>query len=302
MFLQKIKGFLRRPSSDHLTDFSTLFAKFQQILHGNNTVLELIAQMEDKLSGEYIFDINYIRSSCETMSESVYKIIYALNILSNNGYPDLFSRYEAIQLAISELVEGKSSTASGSLIVQNDMISGDMEELVGGKGARLGEVKNRLDLNTPEGFVITTAAYHLFMQSNNLWPEIRDILEKGSSQEISAAEQSKRIEELFDRASVPPALDKEIAGAVGALFKRLGRKVSLAVRSSAWGEDSELRSYAGQFRTVLNQTGADLPAAYKKVLASRFSESVLAYQGEQALEEDDLPMAVACQEMLPAKV
>jgi len=302
MFFQKIKQLLRRPSSDYLTDFSTLFAKFQQILQGNNTVLELMAQMEDKLSGEYIFDINFIRSSCETISVSVYKIIYALNILSDNAYPELFSRYEAIQLALSEIVEGKKSTTSGSLIIPGNMISGDMEELVGGKSAHLGEIKNRLDLSTPEGFVITTAAYHLFMESNNLWPAIRDILEKGQSQEISVTEQSKKIEDLFDKAVVPSGLEREINNVVSALFKRLGRKISFAVRSSAWGEDSELRSYAGQFRTLLNQTGRNIPAAYKKVLASRFSESVLAYQGEQALLENELPMAVACQEMLPARV
>jgi len=302
MILQKIRKLLQRSSSDYLPEFSTLFIKFQQILEGNNTVLEIIAQMEDKLSGEYIFDMNYIRSSCETMSETVYKIIYALNVLSNNGYPDLFSRCEAIQFAISEIVEGKRSPVSGELIVPNDRISVDMEELVGSKSARLGELRNRLDVSIPEGFVITTAAYHLFMQSNDLWPRIRDILERGRTKEISVAEQSSEIGELFDKAVVPSSLEREISHAAAALLKRLSRKVSFAVRSSAWGEDSEIKSFAGQFRTLLNQAEADLPAAYKKVLASRFSESVLAYQGDQAILEHELPMAVACQEMLPARV
>jgi pyruvate,water dikinase len=157
-------------------------------------------------------------------------------------------------------------------------------------------------MNTPDGFVITTAAYRLFMESNRLWPRIREALEQERAGQISAAERSRKIEELFDRAAVPSRLEREISQAVSALFKRLGGKARLAVRSSAWGEDSELRSFAGQFRTLLNQGGADIPAAYKKVLASRFSESVLAYGGEEVFQEDHLPVAVACQEMIPAKV
>ncbi len=302
MFLRKIKALFQRPAPEYQPDFSTLFSKFQQILQGNNTVLEILGQMEDKLSGEYVFDINYIRSSCETMSETVYRIIYALNILSNNAYPELFSRYEAIQFELSEIIEGKRALASDRLVVPLDEVSSDLEELVGSKSARLGEVRNHLGMSTPDGFVITTAAYRLFMESNRLWPRIKECLEQERAGRLSAADRGKKIEELFDRAAVPSRLEREIGQAVGALSKRVGGKARLAVRSSAWGEDSELRSFAGQFRTLLNQGGEDVPAAYKKVLASRFSESVLAYGGEEVLQEDHLPVAVACQEMIPAKV
>ncbi|RJP69737.1 MAG: pyruvate, water dikinase [Candidatus Abyssobacteria bacterium SURF_17] len=302
VFLQKIRALFQHTPAAYQPEFSTLFSKFQQILQGNNAVLEIIGQMEDKLSGEYVFDINYIRSSCETMSETVYKIIYALNILSNNNYPELFSRYEAIHFELSEIVEGKRGPVSDTLVIPTDKVTSDMEELVGSKSARLGEVRNNLGMSTPDGFIITTAAYRLFMESNGLWAKIRKILEQWRAGAISAAERSGRIEELFERAAVPSVLEKEISQAVSALFKRLGGKARLAVRSSAWGEDSELRSFAGQFRTLLNQGGADIPGAYKKVLASRFSESVLAYGGDEVFEENHLPVAVACQEMIPATV
>ncbi|GAB4334207.1 MAG: PEP/pyruvate-binding domain-containing protein [Candidatus Abyssubacteria bacterium] len=301
--IRKIRAlFGGTPAQEYRPEFSILFAKFQQILQGNNAVLEIIAQMEDKLSGEYVFDINYIRSSCTALSESVYKIIYALNVLSNNSYPELFARHEAIQFAISEIIEGNKDFDTGRLVLSSAEVGADAEQLVGGKGAHLFEARNNLGLNAPDGFVITTAAYRLFMKHNNLWPKLKSLLAKRRASEISDAELSQQIDRLFEHAALPPRLEKEINQAASALQKRLGRKVSLAVRSSAWGEDSETRSFAGQFLTLLNQTRNDLPRAYKKVLASRFSPSVIAYLGEEDLDEDDVPMAVVCQEMVPAKV
>lgn len=302
MFFQKIRTLFRKPSQEYLPEFSILFSKFQQILQGNNTVLEIIAQMEDKLSGEYVFDINYIRSSCAALSETVYKIIYALNVLSNNAYSDLFTRYEAIQFAISEIVEGKAAQVSEDLVVENDDIGADLDELVGSKSGRLGEVRNNLGLRTPDGFVVTTAAYRLFMKHNQLWPEIKALLSDRHAGKISEAELTRKIDRLFDKATLPPRLEREISRAVTALYKRIGRKAKLVVRSSAGGEDSESQSFAGQFLTLLNQKRGDLTDAYKKVVASRFSGSVRAYEGSAELREDDLPMAVACQEMILAGV
>ena len=43
-----------------LVELKTVFDKFKQILSANNLILEVVSQLEDKLSGEYIFDINYL--------------------------------------------------------------------------------------------------------------------------------------------------------------------------------------------------------------------------------------------------
>ena len=303
MLFERLRTFFQRSSRTYQPDFSILFAKFQQILQGNNEVLDQIAQMEDKLSGEYVFDLNYIRSSTQTMSETVYKIIYALGVLSNNAYPELFSRYEAIQLEINQIIEGKKSPLHDQLVVPLHAVRGDMEELVGNKAVHLGEIRNQLDLPVPDGFVITTAAYRLFMKANNLWPKVRFAYSQRQAGEISAAQYAEKIREVMENSVIPGKLEREIASAIGALFKRTGRRSRLAVRSSAWGEDTELQSFAGQFRTLLSQSPAHIHSAYKRILASRFSERALSYQQESdPAHEDSLPMAVLCQEMVPARV
>jgi phosphoenolpyruvate synthase/pyruvate phosphate dikinase len=79
---------------------------------------------------------------------------------------------------------------------------------------------------------------------------------------------------------VPPAVVVPVGATVGAdelaaLAGELGEP--LAVRSSAAGEDTEDRSAAGQFDTLLDVTVAELPAAVERVRRSATSSRARAY-------------------------
>ena len=49
--------------------FALLFKKFKSILERNNRILELMADMGDKLGGEYIFDRKYIEDACSELND-----------------------------------------------------------------------------------------------------------------------------------------------------------------------------------------------------------------------------------------
>ena len=50
-------------ASDYtLQSVQVKFSKFLDILDNNNEVLKIISDMEEKSLGDYLFDINYIRS------------------------------------------------------------------------------------------------------------------------------------------------------------------------------------------------------------------------------------------------
>ena len=87
MVLGRIAGFFRRDQAADIGNFRTLFERFQQILTGNNRILEIISELEDKLSGEYIFGINYLEVTTDNLSEEVHRIISNLNIITENGFP-----------------------------------------------------------------------------------------------------------------------------------------------------------------------------------------------------------------------
>ncbi len=304
MVIRKFKHLWQRDKSLDLEDFKALFEKFQQILAGNNHVLEIISEMEDKLSGEYIFDIHYLQETTSLLNEKIHHIIHNLNAITDNRYIELFECEERISHDLKAILAGKSSSAASRFTIPLSEIDADDIEQVGGKNAQIGEVRNRVKLPTPEGFAITTDAYRRFMDYNHLWESLQDLAGKSSpSSEGEIARYDRAVDELFERAQLPPQLEKAIQKSLQNLLKKRRQK-GFAVRSSAYGEDEIGQSYAGQFATFLDCAPDEVAKAYTRVLASRFHYSARIYGGRDGGECDvyALPMAVSVQEMIPARV
>jgi pyruvate,water dikinase len=300
IFHRLIRAFRRDRSAD-LGRFRTLFERFQQILTGNNQILEIISELEDKLSGEYIFDINYLKSTTEKLSEEVHRIISNLNIITDNRYPELFSRQDAIQDELKNIVENRPAPSGEKYIIDFDIVDLDVSGSVGNKNANSGEIRNRLGMAVPDGFVLTTASYRRFMEYNDLWPKIRALYTSRRETDRQSAEQYDRsIDDLFGDARIPPEITRSLARHLGSLYKRCRREFGVAVRSSACGEDSETRSFAGQFKSFLNCRNDEIASAYVRVLASRFKNTIAVYGGDRIVEEEELPVAVGVQETIPA--
>ncbi len=82
--LFKIFSRKQRPlTSEPVTEeFKIKYRSFQNLLEKNNLTLELMADMEEKMSGEYLFDRHYIDANWRLISNNVLQIIENLNILS----------------------------------------------------------------------------------------------------------------------------------------------------------------------------------------------------------------------------
>ena len=301
MFENIARLFGRSRTAD-LKEFRELFERFQQILKGNNRVFELISELEDKQSGEYIFDINYLKHMNDQLSEAVYLIASNLNIISNSHYKELFARQTSIQEELNNIIEGRSPVPGDKYVLEYDDIDSDMAELAGGKNANLGEIRNRLKIPTPDGFVLSTAVYERFMTENDLWPQIRRVYEEYKrATKRSIKNYDSEIDGIFDKASVPADLAKAINRRLASLGRRAKGGLILAVRSSAYGEDTGARSFAGQFGSLLCRQADDVLRDYARIVASRFKYSVIAYGGEHVFEEKELPMAVGVQIMIPCR-
>ena len=300
VIFDKIIRFFR--PTDEILKFKSVFDGFQQLLRGNNRALELISQLEDKMSGEYIFDINYIKASVEQLSSEIHRIITGLNIISDNRYAALFSRQIAVREELNNIIEGKTFQESDQYVIESSKINADLSAIVGGKSAILGEIRERLKLPTPDGFTVTTTGYKRFLEFNNLWPQIRTLFrEQDFSTKDSVKLYNRSIDQLFAGTKLPADLEKAIGKALLAAVKRLNDEPRFAVRSSAHGEDEEGRSYAGQFLSVLNCPFNEVPAAYTRVIGSRFKYGAMIYDENNALNESAIPMAVAVQPMIPSR-
>ena len=168
-FIRGMKNYLKQYRNlETEYPFAKLFKKFQNILAANNASLELIADMGDKLSGEYVFDRQYILSTYDNLKNQIYRLIFDLNTLAPGKYVRLFDVFEEIHDTIQQAISGKWVLPQGDAAMPYSELSQDMYELVGNKNANLAEIRNTLELSTPDGFAITTSAFRAFLEKNGL--------------------------------------------------------------------------------------------------------------------------------------
>jgi pyruvate,water dikinase len=162
-------------------------------------------------------------------------------------------------------------------------------------------MKNRLDIPTPEGFVITSAGYETFLSANDLQAEIDSRFQAAETDNIAKLyELSSDVQQLILRAEVPEALRSGIYQAVTRLETNIQGKATLALRSSALGEDTPETSFAGQYRSILNVGVDSILEAYKEVVASKYALQAISYRLNRGFRDEDVAMCVGCMEMVDA--
>lgn len=167
-------------------------------------------------------------------------------------------------------------------------------ETVGGKGMSLSKMMGA-GLPVPDGFHITTEAYRLFVESNNIQSEIIKALhglEPGYPKTLEAA--SLQIRNLFTKGELTEELKDEITDA----YVKLGN-VSVAIRSSATAEDLPGASFAGQQETYLNIQGkSEVLTAVKRCWASLWTARAISYRLIQDIDPSTIALAVTVQKLV----
>ncbi|WBF66186.1 pyruvate, water dikinase [Desulfovibrio subterraneus] len=302
--LRKLRDILAfwRPRQ-RVLPFGVLFKKFQSILERNNRILELMADMGDKLGGEYVFDRQYILDAAEQQADMVFKLISDLSILTQRKNVELFLAFERIRQAIQEELTGTHVTTGGSYVIPLKDVGHDLSELAGGKMSNMGDIRNRLGLSTPDGFVITSRAFFDFMQQNGLLAMAREGISAWDGQDDAALESlAATMQERIMNAPLPRNLTTQVLAALDALAKAHGtRTIRVALRSSAWGEDGDA-SFAGQYETCLNVPRDEVMESYRKVVASTYSCKAWRYRLFKGYREHEVAMAVGCQMMVESTV
>ncbi|MGB9714938.1 MAG: PEP/pyruvate-binding domain-containing protein [Thermodesulfovibrionales bacterium] len=263
-----------------------------------------MADMEEKLSGEYLFDRNYIKTNVRLIREGVLNIIENLNILSKNKHQQLFKIYDYINEEIEKILSFKIEIPVSELTIPLENLTSNMVNVAGGKIAQLGEIKNRLGIPIPEGFVISAYAFSQFMELNMFTEKINKTLLSLSSLTIENMEEvnkvSKDIQDMIIESDIPYDLEKAIKDAYSMLCKKIGRETPVSVRSSAILENGKY-SFAGQYATFLNVPGDLILQKYKEVVASLFTPRAIFYYKTKGFSEGEMVMAVGVLNMVDAK-
>jgi pyruvate,water dikinase len=245
--------------------------------------------------------MTFVRAACTSVSVNVFSMVRNLEKLAPGKYTGLFDRFDRIQKSIDELLTRRNPVADERLVIPVGEITKEMADVVGSKMANLGEIKNSLNLRVPPGFAITARAYQRFLEHNDLQAEIDRRLQAAESDRIEALYTlSAEIQQMIMRAEVPPDLAEAIRAAWSAMEAEAGRKVTVALRSSALGEDAAGSSFAGQYRSELNVGAETALDAYRDVLASKYSLQAITYRLTRGFRDEDVAMCVGCLAMVDA--
>jgi pyruvate,water dikinase len=108
------------------------YETFLKLLSETNAVRVIMADMEEKLSGDYLFDMYYIRSNSKTLSDKVRTIIDGLNEISNGKYLELYNVFGRTDSEIQAILDKKR----------------EIKSVTGGTVAPIGKGKEEADLSS----------------------------------------------------------------------------------------------------------------------------------------------------------
>jgi rifampicin phosphotransferase len=163
---------------------------------------------------------------------------------------------------------------------------------VGGKAASLDRLAC-LGFLVPPGFCLTTSAFAAHVAAIDAAAPLNDALAALPDEAARAT-----VIKLIRDTPAPPLVCEALRVALGRLTA--AGETSLAVRSSAIGEDGKAASFAGLHDTELGLSADDVEAAVRRCWSSLWSPAAMAYRRRRSLPLDGASMAVVVQALVPA--
>ena len=281
------------------TAFQARYHNFKLLLSANQKALQIMSELEEALNGDTPFGMSFVRATCTAASVNVFRIIQCMDQLAPSKYTGLHEKFRSIQNSINETISEKKEPSAGPLTVSLRYVDKTRSDEVGGKMANLGEISNCLGIKVPRGFVISSAAFRLFVGSGELQSEIDRLMQSSPAEEMDQLfSLSAQIQQQIIRADVPEELAGAILRAYAELEKAEGRGVKVSLRSSALGEDSGQSSFAGLYRSELNVSADNIIQAYKEIAASKYSLQAIMYRLNRGIRDEDIDMCVGCTSMV----
>jgi pyruvate,water dikinase len=282
-------------------EFRARYHSFKLLLGANQKVLELMADIERALEGRAPFGMAFVRSRCTSIAVNVYSMIQKLERLAPGRHTGLEERYATILRRIERILRGRRPGKDDRLVIGLEAIDKDLAGLVGSKMASLADLATHTDMLAPPGFVVTAHAYQRFIGHNDLRAEIgRRIQLVDLSDTAMLYRLSSEIQQLIIRSPIPEDLETAMRAAWQRLADNQEAPITVAMRSSAIGEDAAGISFAGQYRSELNVSRDNFLHTYKEILASKYSLPAITYRLNRGFRDEDIAMCVGCMVMVDA--
>ena len=222
-----------------------------------------------------------------------------------------------LQITADELTRAKRKRIAQSrrAVLSLEEVDADCVELVGGKGANLGEIAQivkRHGAQVPPAFLVTTFAFDRFLEENGireaylrLTSEIEATLASkelaDEDKRLKLTDASRRIRHVIHRGKLDTAagVGREIMEAVDSCGLR---NSFLSVRSSGLQEDTEEAAFAGAAETYLFVSPAELLDWIKEVWMSFWLTRGMLYRSDRIVRQGVARLAIVVQQMFESQV
>ncbi|MCD4677051.1 MAG: hypothetical protein K8S18_13815 [Desulfobacula sp.] len=277
------------------------YESIKALLEYDKAAHEFMASLEDIYYTRKKCDFQAVVKTYEHFATAVLQMVEALLKMCPSNYWSLKDYFKKFDFYIRFMLAPPKFDFSPPFIIAFDKISSLNEAVAGKKAFCLSRLNRELHLPTPNGFVITTNAFHYFIETNDLREPINEKLANLDINDAASLEQTARkIEQLILNASIPENIAIAVKDATNFLEKDNEINLRVALRSSAVKEDGKA-SFAGQYQTLLNVSKENILNGYKHIIASKYSARALFYRISHGILDDETPMAVLILEMIDSK-
>lgn len=276
------------------------YAHYDAFLDHNHRALRILSELELLDRGAGLATLASIQRRTQNLLKEVHGLVSSLCGLAGNRYGELLQVFDNVERELEPLMERRRPALEGPLTLPFSELRPDHILLAGSKSVNLARTRNELGLPAPDGFVVTTAAFDLFLRENRLLDAIDAMLAELDPDRAESWEACRLIQEKIQKAPLPERLLQALDREYDDLVSRQGGVPGIAMRSSAVGEDTEA-SFAGQYSSVLGVDREQMASAYRTVLAGKYSPRAIIYRLRYGLPDAATPMAVAAVVMVQAK-
>jgi pyruvate,water dikinase len=276
------------------------YEAFKELLRHDKKSLELITDLEELLHQGVRVDWARVESLVRALRWSVGSLIRALIAMQPAAYHDLEDQLHRLELSLLDAVSLPAVDYRPPYTLTLGE-AGAAPDLAGGKAHTLGRIHGETGLPVPEGFVVTTRAFFLFLEHNGLRHRLDELLAQVRLDDWDRLiELCREMRDMIREAEIPPEVQGEIHRHLEDC-RRQGLTGPWVLRSSALSEDGEA-SFAGQYASLLKVPDSEIMVAYRGVLASKYAPRAVAYRLRCGLADQETPMAVLVLQMIDPAV
>jgi len=297
-------------------EFRRKHTNFRLLLTSGKRLLSTLADMERATTDGRVFGMAFLRAGATSVAVNAFRMLSHLRSLDQAAAERLSTRFSLILADVEEVLGRRKPPACGELVLDLAQIGAAAADLVGARLAELGEVKNRLGLPVPDGFVVGACAYEGFAGQPGLREEIARRIQSmyesvgesadesaaGSVDEAGAAAvpavhgpdaatlaaMSREIQALVLAAPLPPELEAAITRACEALSGACGC-THLCLLPSSMGET---QGFTGVYPAQVGVPCAEVLDAYRRACAGKYSVQAMRRRLMRGIPDIDVALCV----------